>query len=490
MTRLIASAVDPATLDVDVLVVGVHSGDDGPFLAPGAETVSTAWSDLTETLELLGAKGSAGSVSKLPSGGRVAAKLLVAVGLGEPDENGSVDDETLRRAAGVAARAAVGRESLAFALRADAELLATGAILGAYQFDGYKSDDPDRKEPVASITVAGPDAQLERAGSIAAGVTAARDWVNTPANLLRPPDLAADVERRATEAGLGVEVLDEHALTEGGYGGILAVGMGSAAKPRLVRLTWRPEGASKHVALVGKGITFDTGGISIKPANGMWDMKGDMAGAAAVAGTMLAVAALKPAVNVTAYLALAENMPSGDAYRPGDVVTIYGGKTVEVLNTDAEGRMVLADALVRAAEDEPDVLYDTATLTGGQVIALGKRTAGIMGTDEECERVRAAGEKVGEPGWPMPLPEEIKKTMESPIADIKQVSANMERSGHMLQGGIFLAKFVPEDLPWAHIDIAGPGDHSGDAYGYTVSGGTGRPVRTLVELVEEHARRD
>ncbi|MGH8876669.1 MAG: leucyl aminopeptidase, partial [Stackebrandtia sp.] len=379
MSRLIASAVDPATLDVEVLVVGLHSGDDGPFLAPGSEQVENLWGDLTETLELLGAKGTAGSVTTVPTAGRVTAKLIIAVGLGKPADDGTVETETLRRSAGAAARAAAGRASLAFALRGDAEALATGALLGAYQFAGYKSEDSERKNPVESITLDADQSVLERAASIADGVTAARDWVNTPANLLRPPNFADEVGRQARQAGLSVEVLDENALTEGGYGGILAVGMGSTAKPRLVRLAYRHEGATKHVAVVGKGITFDTGGISIKPANGMWDMKGDMGGAAAVAGTMLAVAALKPAVNVTGYLALAENMPSGDAYRPGDVVTIYGGKTVEVLNTDAEGRLILADALVRASEDSPDYLVDTATLTGAQLIALGARTPGVMG---------------------------------------------------------------------------------------------------------------
>jgi leucyl aminopeptidase len=236
--------------------------------------------------------------------------------------------------------------------------------------------------------------------------------------------------------------------------------------------------------LVGKGITFDTGGLAIKPAQGMWEMKSDMAGAAAVASVMLAVAALKPSVAVTAYLPMAENMLSGTAYRPGDVVTMYNGKKVEVLNTDAEGRMILGDAMARACEDDPDYLFEVSTLTGGQVVALGKRIAGVMGSPELCERVRAAGDAVGEPSWPMPLPDEIRTSMDSDVADILQVSAGMERAGHMLQGGIFLREFVADEVPWAHIDIAGPSYHAGEPTGYWSKGGTGVPVRTLLHLVE------
>jgi leucyl aminopeptidase len=206
-----------------------------------------------------------------------------------------------------------------------------------------------------------------------------------------------------------------------------------------------------------------------------------------IASAMVAVAALKPKVNVTAYLPMAENMISGTAYRPGDVVTMYGGRRVEVLNTDAEGRMILADAIARAAEDEPDYLLETSTLTGGQVIALGKRIAGVMGTPELCERIRAAGDRVGEPAWPMPLPDDVRKGMDSEVADISQVNAGMDRAGHMLQGGAFLREFVPEGLPWAHIDIAGPAYHSGEPTGYWSKGGTGVPLRLLLEMVDDIA---
>jgi leucyl aminopeptidase len=227
--------------------------------------------------------------------------------------------------------------------------------------------------------------------------------------------------------------------------------------------------------------------VSIKPAAGMWEMKSDMAGAAAVISTMLAVAALKPQVAVVAYAAMAENMVSGSAYRPGDIIKMYNGKHVEVLNTDAEGRMVLGDAIARACEDNPDYLFETSTLTGGQVIALGKRVAGVMGDPGLCDRVKAAGDKVGEPAWPMPLPDDVRKSMDSDIADVLQVASGMDRAGHMLQGGVFLSNFVTADLPWAHIDVAGPAYHSGEATGYWSKGGTGVPIRTLLQLIDEIA---
>ncbi|CAM3394273.1 leucyl aminopeptidase [Stackebrandtia soli] len=485
MPSLALSSTDAAAVDADVLVIGLHTGEDGPVAAPGAASVHAAWDGLIDTLVLLGATGKAGTITKVPTPAGVTAPVLVAIGLGDADD---VTAETLRRAGGTAVRTATGKQKVAFAIDGDADELALGALLGLHRFPDYKTGErPATDNPVAEIELVGATALSGRAEAIGNAVNTARVWADTPGNLLRPPAFAASVAEAATAAGLDVEVLDENALADGGYGGILAVGGGSTHQPRLVKLSYRADGADKHVALVGKGITFDTGGISIKPAQGMWAMKGDMAGAAAVAGAMLAIAALAPAVNVTAWLPMAENMPSGDAYRPGDVVTTYSGKTVEIINTDQEGRMVLCDALARAAEDEPDVIYDAATLTGGQVVALGKRISGVMGTDEECARVKAAGERTGEAMWPMPMPEEIRKTFESPIADVLQGSANMERSGHMLQGGIFLSHFVPEDMPWAHIDIAGPADNGGEAYGYVAKGATAVPLRTLVELVEEHA---
>jgi leucyl aminopeptidase len=525
---------DPAELAVDAVVIGVHShdGDAGPLLlAPGAESIAAAFDGaLTRTLLLLGATGAPGEVTKLATLGTVSAPVVLAVGLGPEPTGAAPAPETLRRAAGVAVRALAGATKVALALPLpdDADgptalrAVAEGALLGGYRFTGYKSrPQPGLRGPARAVTVHVPDArdraakaEVSRARVVAAAVTRARDWVNTPPNDLRPPGFADAVAAAAENAGLAVEVLDERALRRGGYGGILAVGLGSEAPPRLVRLEYAPPSAGPghgsargsgrgagpgsrrgpadgadvpRVALVGKGITFDTGGVSIKPANGMWEMKSDMAGAAAVAAVMLAVAELKPRLRVTAYVPMAENMPSGSSYRPGDVVTMLDGTRVEVLNTDAEGRMILADAIARAGRDGCDYLVETSTLTGGQVVALGKRVSGVMGTPELCERVRAAGDAAGEPAWPMPLPDDVRRGMDSEVADLSQVNASMDRAGHMLQGGAFLREFVPDGVPWAHIDIAGPSYHSGEPTGYWTKGGTGVPVRLLMALLDDLA---
>lgn len=509
MTPLTLSDTDPAELSVDAIVVGLHStdgseGSSTPLLAPGAESVAVAFEGrLAETLALLGATGAVGEVTKLATLGLVSAPVVAAVGLGPVPGNGGIAPETLRRAAASAIRALAGAERVAIALPAPdhgdggeapaLRAIAEGALLGTYRFAGYKTKPaPGQRAPVKAVTLHVADAgdrtarnEVKRAGIVVGAVTRARDWVNTAPNELRPPDFAARVAEAATEAGLGVEVLDEKALKKAGYGGILAVGLGSEAPPRLVLLSYEPKNATRSVALVGKGITFDTGGYAVKPAQGMWEMKSDMSGAAAVASVMIALAALKPKVRVRAYLPMAENMISGSSYRPGDVITMYGGKRVEVLNPDAEGRLILADAIVRAQEDNPDYLLEVSTLTGGQVIALGKRVAGVMGDEQLCERVRAAGDRVGEPAWPMPIPDEVRKGMDSDVADISQINAGMDRAGHMLQGGAFLREFVNEGLPWAHIDIAGPAYHSSEPTGYLVKGGTGVPVRLLVDLIED-----
>ncbi|MFF5227087.1 leucyl aminopeptidase [Dactylosporangium sp. NPDC000521] len=514
MTALNLVDTDPAELAVDAVVVGVYAHDGGDaklLLASGAESVAAAFSDrpgggLAETLRMLGATGAVGEVTKVAAFGAVTAPLVVAVGLGPEPAGAAPAAETLRRAAGSATRALAGSTSVALVLplsdrdpltddelTAGVRAVAEGAVLGAYQFAGYKTKAV-RKDPVRKVVLHVPDAAarlakaaVKRTGTVTAAVTRTRDWINTAPNELRPPQFAAQAKEAAEAAQLDVTVLDEKALAKQGYGGILAVGLGSAAAPRLVRIAYEPAGATRRVALIGKGITFDTGGVSIKPAQGMWEMKSDMSGAAAVVSTMIAIAALKPKVAVVAYAPMAENMASGSAYRPGDVVTMYNGRKVEVLNTDAEGRMILGDAIARACEDEPDYLFEVSTLTGGQVIALGKRISGVMGTPELCERVRAAGDLAGEPAWPMPLPEDVRKGMDSEVADISQVNAGMDRAGHMLQGGVFLSEFVAEGVQWAHIDIAGPSYHSGEAFGYWAKGGTGVPVRTLIGLVEEIA---
>jgi leucyl aminopeptidase len=488
VTNLRLANPEIASLAVDAVVFGLVSTDSDIGLAPGAENVDQAFDGgLTTVLSGLGATGERGEVTKIPTFGKIAAPVVVAVGLGS-----EVDDEALRRAAGAALRVLAGTSSVALALPAttDAEVSAVsaGALLGNYAYLTYRTGN-GHKEPVDDITViSGADAEaaLRRAEVLAESVTLVRDLVNTPPSDLTPEGLAETAEQVGKGAGLAVEVLDEKALVEGGYGGIAGVGQGSVNPPRLVRLAYRHPEATRTVVLVGKGITFDSGGLSLKPAEAMDWMKSDMGGAGAVLGAIKAIARLAPKVNVVGYLAIAENMPSGTAQRPSDVITIYGGKTVEVLNTDAEGRLVMADAIVRAGEDDPDLIVDVATLTGAQLVALGTRTAGVMANDDAVrDLVVASAGRAGEASWPMPLPDELRKGLDSSVADIANISG--ERWGGMLTAGVFLREFVPEGVRWAHLDIAGPAFHKGEPYGYTPKGGTGAAVRTLVQLVEDVA---
>ncbi|MDQ2638684.1 MAG: leucyl aminopeptidase, partial [Actinomycetota bacterium] len=340
-----------------------------------------------------------------------------------------------------------------------------------------------------TITALSTDAKKDaahRAADIATAVATARDLVNTPPSHLFPDEFAKRAKALGEAAGLQVEILDEKALEKAGYGGIVGVGKGSSRPPRLVRLAHKgAKRKGKRVALVGKGITFDTGGISIKPAANMHHMTSDMGGAAAVIATVVLAAKQKLPIDVIATVPMAENMPSATAQRPGDVLTQYGGITVEVLNTDAEGRLVLADAIVRAGEDEPDYLIETSTLTGAQTVALGARTPGVMGSDEFRDRVAQLSQRVGENGWPMPLPEELKDDLKSTVADLSNVSGS--RYAGMLVAGTYLREFVPEGVQWAHIDIAGPAYNTGGPWGYTGKGGTGVPTRTMFAVLEDIA---
>ncbi len=327
---------------------------------------------------------------------------------------------------------------------------------------------------------------ISRAEVLASAVSLVRDLVNTSPRDLYPETMATEAEKVAAAAGLGVEVLDAAELAAGGYGGITGVGQGSGHPPRLVRLSYTHPEAVRTVVFAGKGITFDSGGLSLKPAKAMETMKSDMGGAAAVLGALQAIAALRLPVTVIGYLPLAENMPGATAQRPSDVITIFGGKTVEVLNTDAEGRLVLADALARSAQDDPDLVVDVATLTGSQVVALGNRVSGVMANDDSVrDAVVAAADRAGEAMWPMPLPEELRKGLDSKVADLANVAP--DRDGGMLTAGLFLREFVPDGVSWAHLDIAGPSFNTGEPYGYTPKGGTGVAVRTLVQIAQHVA---
>ncbi|MFI8241528.1 leucyl aminopeptidase [Streptomyces sp. NPDC085866] len=506
MTALTLSTAAAPGLRADAIVIGVAKGAKGPVVAPGADAVDNAYDGrLAGVLETLGASGAEGELTKLPAPAGFKAPLVVAVGLGaEPEKDAGYDAEALRKAAGLAARTLAGSKKAAFALPIDdagaVGAIGEGVLLGAYAFDTYKDSGKDAKAkngkaPLAEAALLGGKPRdaahksaVARAVAVSEELNRSRDLINMPPNDLTPAIFAAEAQAAAKEHGLKVQVLDDKALVKGGYGGILGVGGGSAATPRLVKLSYTHPNAEKHLAFVGKGITYDSGGISLKPAGHNETMKCDMSGAAAVFAAVVAAARLGLEVNVTGWLALAENMPSGSAVRPGDVLRMYSGKTVEVLNTDAEGRLVLADALWAASLEKPDAIVDVATLTGAMMLALGSRTFGVMANDDAFRTaVYEAAEEVGEPAWPMPLPEHLRKGMDSTVADI----ANMgERMGGGLVAGLFLREFVGEGITWAHLDIAGPAFNEGGAFGYTPKGGTGSAVRTLVRLAELTAAGD
>lgn len=464
-----------------------------PFLR--ADTVA----EIEAGLRALDATGASDQVHRLAVPSLPVGSVLT-VGLGKPRREWPAD--TIRCAAGVAARALNSSEAVITTLAelpGDGICSATveGLILGSYRFSAFRSDKTAPKDAgLRKITVLccakdGKKRALHGA-AVATAVATARDLVNTPPSHLFPAEFAKRAKTLSESVGLDVEVIDEKALKKAGYGGVIGVGQGSSRPPRLVRLIHRgsrlaknPQKAKK-VALVGKGITFDTGGISIKPAASMHHMTSDMGGAAAVIATVTLAARLRLPIDVIATVPMAENMPSATAQRPGDVLTQYGGTTVEVLNTDAEGRLILADAIVRACEDKPDYLIETSTLTGAQTVALGTRIPGVMGSDEFRDRVAAISQRVGENGWPMPLPDDLKDDLKSTVADLANVSG--QRFAGMLVAGVFLREFVAESVDWAHIDVAGPAYNTGSAWGYTPKGATGVPTRTMFAVLEDIAK--
>jgi leucyl aminopeptidase len=504
MTRLSLTSTPLNQVAADALIIGVARKGRSLVVAPGAEAVDKALKKRLEgALQALGATGRAGEVTRVATLGATAAPAVVAVGLGDaPGRGERYDAEAIRRAAGAAVRELAGTRRVATTLSAvngdgdldDLRAVSEGLALGGYAFRKYRqASKADNRAGVGSASIVVNDAKdkaaksvVDRATVIAEAVERCRDLVNTPASDLHPADLAAAAVELCGGAGCTVEVLDEKALAAGGFGGILGVGQGAVNPPRLVRIehTGGPAG-SPAVHLVGKGITFDSGGLSLKPSTAMEWMKADMGGAASVITTLWALATLNVRVNVVGWLASAENMPSGTAIRPSDVLTMYGGKTVEVLNTDAEGRLVMADAIVRAGEEKPAAIVDIATLTGAALVALGSRVYGVMSNDDDlrAEIVGAAG-RAGEQAWPMPLPEELRKSLDSDVADISNMG---DRNGGMLVAGLFLKDFVPNGVPWVHLDVAGPAWNEGEAFGYTPKGGTGVPVRTLVEWLSSRA---
>ncbi|KAA0233627.1 MAG: putative cytosol aminopeptidase [Acidimicrobiales bacterium] len=438
-------------------------------------------------LEKRGFKAKAGEVMACPG---AEGGFFVAVGVGEA---GNVDPAVLRRAAAGFARVARREQVVALCLLdalpegADkargAQAVAEGVALGAYEFDEYKSEsEPSAISTVAVVGTGGKriKAALDRGAAVADGVAFARDLANEPGGSLTPRRLAEAATDMAKRVGLAFEVLDEKRIRAEKLGALLGVNRGSAEPARFVKLVFEPPSARSSLALVGKGITFDAGGLSIKTAEQMSAMKGDMSGAATVMGAMSVLPAIGARTEVTAYLPMTDNMLGGDAMRPGDVLTARNGKTIEVLNTDAEGRLILADALALASEDRPDAIVDVATLTGACAVALGTRIAGLMGNGTGLvEQVEAAAGRAGERVWRLPLPEDYRRQLDSNVADLKNVGT---RHGGALTAALFLREFVAEGIPWAHLDIAGPA--FADAVdGENPKGATGFGVRTLIELV-------
>jgi leucyl aminopeptidase len=478
----------------DAVVIGIVQEGDGFATASGAKDVATGFGKrFQSTLLALGATGAAGEVIKLPGAGGVKATVVVAVGLGPADQ---VDSEAVRRASGAAAGSLDNAASIVFALPADSvELISAiveGAVLGDYAFTTYKSQDTHSSpaEVVIVTDLARSKAAMQALATaeiVGAAVNQARDWVNTPPADQTPAAFAAALAGAAKQHRVASKIMDATALAKLGMAGHLAVGSGSVHPPHLVRLSYRPRRAKAHLALVGKGITFDSGGLSLKGRDDMTTMKLDMAGAAAVVAATNAIAALKLPIRVTAYACLAENLPSGSALRPGDVLMMANDKTVEVLNTDAEGRLVLADGLILASQDKPDLIIDVATLTGACVVGLGERTSGVMSNDPDLlHEIPVIADSAGEPMWPLPITSELAdKVKESKVADLAQ--HNPKPVGGALFAAAFLREFVADGVSWAHLDIAGPSYNAGERYGYTPHGGTGAGVRTLVRLAADRA---
>jgi leucyl aminopeptidase len=492
MIKLSASAKTPAFTRNQAIVIGVKSVSGVLELLD--HTIDSAWLDGLN-LSALGASSKSEAIIRVPAPND---SVVALIGVGSDE----LDEDNLRELAGAAARALGAFEQITFDLPTsdarDAVSILEGAGLGQYELTTYKGTDKSNTIKTKAVTVVTTfkvsAAAIAKANITIDSIKATRDLVNTPPNVLYPGAFANLVSKRVKGSTLNLSTWDEKALARDKFGGLLAVGGGSARPPRLVKVEYRPKGAKKHLALVGKGITFDSGGLSLKPAEGMVGMKYDMTGAATVFEALMAISQMAIPVRVTAWLCLAENMPSGTAQRPNDIIKARNGKSIEVLNTDAEGRLVLADGLSAASEEKPDMIVDVATLTGAATIALGNRYAGLMGTAQAISAVEAAAFDAGELVWHMPLPAELRRLLDSELADIANVKIG-NRAGGMLIAGLFLREFVgfsdkrnEHKIEWAHLDIAGPANNDAAPYGFTPKGATGVMLRTLVALAEGMAR--
>jgi leucyl aminopeptidase len=487
---------DAAAAVGDLVIVPLAAGDEqgATVRALGRGGGAAA---LRNTIAATRFRGREGQVVTLPLGGS-SRRMLCLVGLGAADK---LEVDAWRRAAGRgrAAATAAGARKVAILVdgRASDEhhltALVEGFRLAGYRFAKYKSE-ADPPPPIERLLLVAPDppadgdlrAAWRRLDAVLEGVELVRDLVNEPATVKTPTYLAACATRLGKQSGVTVDVWDLARIKKEKLAGLLAVARGSSEEPRLIRLHYKGAGARRHVALVGKGVTFDSGGLSLKPAKSMETMKLDMAGGATVLATMAALGRLGLPIEVSAFVPATENLPSGTAQKPGDVIRYRNGKTVEVLNTDAEGRLILADALVLATERKPDAIIDLATLTGACMVALGTQVAGLFGNDRPLiERVAAAGRAAGEGLWELPLVAEYRDDIRSPVADLKNIGGGY---GGSITAALFLEHFV-DGRPWVHLDIAGPA-YAEKALPYAPLGGTGFGVRTLIEYLTKTASED
>jgi leucyl aminopeptidase len=486
LSRQVPEGIDAVVVPVTTEAAAAPaSGDDEGALADVPARYAAAQ----------GFEGKADQVLVVPADGEGPDTVLVGVG-----PAADVDPTALRRAAGAAVRAAGERRTLAVRLLdavtetparpVAAQAIAEGAALATYRFDRFKREPrPSTVEEVVVVGAGGKrvEGALAVGMRVAEGVAFARDLVNTPGGDLTPRVLAEAAIEVAERENLQITVLDEDAIAEARLGGLLGVNRGSTQPPRFIEICYEPPSPRGSMAWVGKGITFDSGGLSLKTAEGMMAMKNDMGGAAAVLGAFSALPAVAPRCRVRGYLPATDNMGGGDATRPGDVLETRNGTTVEVLNTDAEGRLVLADALALAVEAEPDAIVDLATLTGAVEVALGSRIAGLMGNHEAwVDQVRAAADRAGERVWPLPLPTDYKPWIESDVADLRNIG-KVKGAGTIV-AGLFLQEFVGKGVAWAHLDIAGTAWWADSDQGFTSKGGTGWGVRTLLELAKRFRR--
>ena len=483
LPKLTISSKTPAITKATAYVVGVTAKAGKPVLAESL--IDTAPLQLID-LETIGAGFKKETTAKVFA---ADGSIYLLVGLGDAELSPNI----LRHTAGVAIRSARDFKDVVLGLPSasteDVLALAEGALIASYEYVAYKGDK--KPKPLAGITVLTKEkvtpTALADTTSMIESMHALRDLVNMPPNDLYPQSMAASFVKASKIAGVTIEVWDEKRLAAEKMVGVLNVGKGSTRPPRLVKIEYKPKAHKKHLALVGKGITFDSGGLTLKPGTGMLGMKYDMTGAATVGHAILAIAKMKLAVKVTAYLCISENLPSGSAMRPNDVLTYRNGKTVEVTNTDAEGRLVLADGLILASEQKPDLIVDVATLTGAARVALGTRYTGLFANEGALPIMQKAAEKAGELVWHMPLAEELRALLNSETADMINSKLG-DPSGGMIVGAHFLNEFVgsadkagKQQLAWAHLDIAGPASNDGAAYGFLSKGATGVMFRTLVE---------